>query len=298
MSGFIPHLPRLPALRLVFFILAGSLVLSSCTSPEAVADFSSTAQKALRQGSPIFRDIPASCARRHLDAQPTSPIYFAEGGDSGSAGAGGSPVCARFEPQGEALVKASNVLIAYFAAIQQLAAFNTSTVSSDSERVAENSAAAAQLSLTQIDSIGKLAGLITQAFTKRYKRTHLVTCVREADASVASVTRGFEDIVSKDYEGLLREEQQTVTARYQNIGDIQDRALILLLNRAYMADVNDLTRRKTAAEAYVQALEQIRDAHHALAQNAQRLNSKQFAVALNAYTTKLQALVPAAQIAP
>ncbi len=282
------------AAGLAFFIAAWTLSLSSCTSPAAVAGFADIAQKDLAQGPMIFHDIHDSCVRRHLDAQPITPLFLA---GIGKTGAGASPpaenpVCTPFTAQAEALTKASGVLTAYFRAMQQLAAFNTSSVSGPGAQAAQNAAYAAQLSFVQADSAGKLAGIILQAFTARYQRSHLTKYLRDADPSISSVTQGFEDISSKDYEGLLHEEQQTLTAEYQKVGDARNSATVLLLNQAYADALAELNRRKAVADAYAEALEQIREGHKKLAENADHLTGEKMSVAIQPYTTKLQALLP------
>lgn len=279
-------------LGLGFFILLSSVWLSSCASPDVIAAFARNAQSPLQEGSSIFADIHDSCVRRHSYAQPFTPLYLPATSNTAASGAAHvASVCAPFASQGDALTKASDVLLAYFKVMQQLASFSTSAITTSSQAAAEDAANAAQLSIAQIDSVGKLAGLVTETFTERPQRNRLLKYLREADPDVSAVARGFEDIVSKDYEDLLREEQQTVTARYQAIGDIKDGATILLLNRAYAEDLNALARRKAVADAYVEALEQIRQAHHQLAQNADHLKGRQLSMALEPYTTKLQTLV-------
>jgi len=277
----------------VLLVLAACLA-GSCTSPQAVATFADNAQKALGQGPELFRDLQASCVRRHQDAQPIVAVYLPPAA-SAPGQADVPAVCHAFGPQGDALIQASGVLTAYIKAIQQLAAFNTSSVSSQSESAAENAATAAQLNTVQIDSIGKLTGFVAQAFTAHYQRRHLVEYLRQADSSVSSVTQGFQDIVGKDYESLLAEERRALGFRYQQAGDVSDRATILLLNRAYIADLQELDRRKAAADAYVQALGLIREGHHQLALNAGHLGSKQLSLAVASYDTKLQALLPQLQ---
>lgn len=287
--------------RLLCLIFFMCVCLLSCTSAEGVATFADTADKALEEGPQIFRDIHDSCVRRHAVAEPIRPIFLTgvarnENNTHESNRLPADPsVCARFAPQGEALAQASGVLSAYFRALQQLAAFNTSTVSSPSEQAAQNAATAANLTANQIADIGKLAGLITRIFTAHYQHRHLIQDLREADPSISSVTQAFETIVSKDYQGLLQEEQRAVTRRYQDNGNAQTTALVLLLNRAYSDDVADLNRRKTAAEAYVTALQQIREGHHTLAKNAGHLSAKDLSIALQPYTAELQSLVPALQ---
>ncbi len=276
-----------------FVILMPAVLLVSCAPPTVVATFAADAEKTADAGAPLFSDIHASCVRRHRAAAPVSPIFFpaslgaAEGGTPPEV-----PQCAAFRPEGEALVQESKVLSAYFRALQQLASFNSTSVTEAGAQTGSNIALASGLNATQLDSISKLASLITEAFTESYRQRDLVKVLVQADPSIASVTRGFEDIVSKDYEGLLREEQQTLPAQYQAVADSKNPGTILLLNRAFSSDLNDLSQRKATAEAYVQALQQVREGHHTLAEMAKRLKPKQLGLALQRYTDRLEALLP------
>jgi len=292
MRGIRTHLD-LGSFLLLPVLLLAALLLQSCASPQAVASFAGNAEKTLDGGAALFGDIHASCVRRHRAAAPLSPIFFPAALQAASSGEPPEiPQCAAFAPQGEALGKASQVLSAYFRAMQQLASFNSTTVSGPGEQAASSIAMASGLSFTQVDSTSKLANLLTQAFTERYRQGNLVKMLSQADPSIASVTQAFEDIVAKDYEGLLREEQQTLAAEYQAVADMKAPATVLLLNRAYAGDLDQLNGRKAAAKAYVEALHQIREGHHALAQNARSLKAKELAAALQPYTDKLQGLLP------
>ncbi len=261
-----------------------------------MATFADDAQKTLDQGVVLFEDIHESCVRRHEDAALVAPLFVPAALKAASArGANEIPQCTAFGLQGDALAKASHVLSAYFHALQQLAAFNSSTVSDPGQQAAASAALATRLNPVQVDSVGKLAGLVTQLFTERYQQRHLVHILIEADRSITSITQGFEDVVSKDYEGLLREEQQTLAAQYQGVVDSKAPATTLLLNRAYSEDLNGLKRRRAAAEAYVEALQQIREGHHRLAQSASRLKGRELMAALQPYTEKLEGLLPTLQ---
>ncbi len=59
-----------------FFIIVVSAGVVSCTSPQAIATFAEAADKALDEGPPIFRDLHDSCVRRHVDAQPITPVFL------------------------------------------------------------------------------------------------------------------------------------------------------------------------------------------------------------------------------
>ena len=224
---------------------------------------------------------------------PLSPAFFPAALRAASAAkATEIPQCASFAPQGEALTKASEVLSAYFRALQQLASFNSSSVSGAAGQAGLNIGVASGLNTAQIDSVSKLASLLTQVFTDRYQQHDLVKMLSQADGSIESVTQGMEDIVAKDYEGLLREEQESLPASYQAVADVKDSATILLLNRAFLMDLNELEQRQAAAEAYVKALKQIREGHHALATMAKSRKPKNLALALQPYTDQMEALLP------
>lgn len=272
-------------------------VLLSCASPQAIGPFADSAQKALAAGPPLFTDIHDSCVRRQLanPSQPILPLFVPPGSkDAPPANPPAVAACARFATEAQGLIKVSDVLTAYFRAIQQLSAFNISSVSTASETTAENAATAADLDTSQIDSAGKLASLVTRVFTESYQRSRLLEYLRNADPQVVHITEGF-DTVTKNYLDFLQEEQQTLTARYQSVADTNQQAMVLLLNRAYSDDLADIQRRRTAAGTYRDALKSIREGHHQLVENAQHLNAKELSMALQPYTSKLDGLIPAPQ---
>lgn len=179
--------------------------------------------------------------------------------------------------------------------MQQLAAFNTSTVSTANANTASNAATIAGLNTTQIDSVSKLADFVTRIFTESSQRGHLLEYARIADPQVKDVTEALEKVIG-NYLDLLQEEQQTITARYQTVADTnQNAAVLLLLNRAYLDDLSDIQRHRAAAGAYRDALQQIRDGHHKIVQSASQLKDKQLTLALEPYTSKLNGLLPALQ---
>ena len=260
--------------------------LSSCAPPQSIATFAGTATITLDHGPPLFADLNGTCVRRHLLAQESAPSFL-----PGAAPLHQAAACSQFVTEGAALTKLSSVLSAYFSAIHQLAAFNTSNVSTIASSAAENAATAANWDSSQVSSAAKLSTLITEAFTERYQSRHLSTYLREAQQPVADILHAFEDVIGKDYLGLLREEEQTLKARYQRVGDAHSAAIILLLDRAYNQDLNELNARRQSAEAYVKALQQIEQGQAKLAENITR-NSKELTMSLEPYITELESLLP------
>ena len=274
--------------------LALLAVLWSCAAPEAVSSFSASAQQALSGGPALFSDIHESCLRRQA-LRPSAPLFpaFVPPGskDAPPAGVPGAAVCARFAPQGQGLTKVSGVLADYFKAMQKLAGFQVSGVTAANEAGAENAASAAGLDYTQVVSIGKLANLVTRLVTEGYQRSQLLTGLTDADPEIQTITTGL-DTVAKLYIDSLNEEQQTITAEYQTAGGTKDRGMLLLLNRAYSEDLEQVTQKRAAATAYRDALRNIRDGHHTLARDAHYMNAKELMKALQPYTSNLNGLIP------
>jgi len=275
--------------------LVGAL---SCTPPVAIATFAASAETAISAGPAIFADIHHSCARRELDEQRIVAKYPHAGQSQPDDAMPGQSVCASFVPEVKELEHVSSILGSYFRTMQQLAAFDESKVSVQAKEAGESAGTAAILSLNQIDSVAKLSGLITRAFTQHYQRSKLIELLRAADPHVAVVCQVLESVLSKDYSGLLDEEERAMKRRYQRVSGVDNPATVLLLNRAYSEDLAELQRRRAAANGYAAALEQVRDGHHQLATDAGRLKNKEIALALAPYISRIQTLVAQIQSHP
>lgn len=274
-------------------LLLSVVLLQSCTSPVAVADFAENARQVADRGAAVFGDLHGSCMRRHAAVRPVSPVFFPTA--IRRVGAGTRPdstACSDFDREGDSLSKASRILGSYFQAMRQLALFDTTRISGAGERTATGIAAVGRLDSTQVDCLSKLSSLITEVITDRFRQHDLKKLLSQADRSISSITNAMELIAGEDYQSLLREERQTLAAQYQAVADVKIPAGILLLNRAYTDDLNQLEVRKAAADALVEALHQVRDGHHTLATSSSRLKAKELAVALQSYTDKLQLLLP------
>jgi hypothetical protein len=282
---------------LVSLSLLGAL---SCTPPTSIATFAESAHGAIAQGPPVFADIYESCARRQAAEASVAPNYphNERGRIQNPAKPSDSSVCAAFVPEVKELDEVSSVLSAYFEAIQELAAFDETSVSGEAEKTGEGISAAAIFSTNQADAVAKLSELITRAFTEHYRRNKLKELLMSADPHVAAISQALDEIVSKDYDSLLEEEERAVNRRYQETGAANDAAVILLLNRAYREDRDPLQRRRAAAKAYSAALRQARDGHHKLAAGVAQMNNKEISLALQPYIAQLRALALSVQTQP
>lgn len=286
-----------PLPSLVLLTLFGAL---SCTPPASIATFAENANGAIAQGPAVFADIYESCARRQAAEATVAPNYphTERGRITNPAKPSDSSVCAAFVPEVKELEDVSSLLSAYFQAIQNLAAFDETSVSGEAEKTGEGISAAAVFSTNQADAVAKLSELITRAFTEHYRRNKLKELLIAADPHVATVSHALDGIVSKDYDSLLDEEERAVNRRYRETGVTNDAAIILLLNRAYLEDKGALQRRRAAAKAYSAALRQARDGHHKLAAGIVQMNNKEISLALQPYIEQLRALVLSPQPQP
>jgi hypothetical protein len=271
-------------------------LLFGCASPEAIGNFADSAQKGIAGGPPVFTDIHDSCLRRQMSrpGAPILPIFVPPGSkDAPPENPPAIAACARFAAEAQALTKVSDVLNDYFKSMQNLASFNASGVSGASESVAENVSTAAGVSSAQIESAGKLATLLTRIATESYQRKRLVQLLRDADPEVTNITEGFDKVTST-YLDLLQQEQQTLAAEYQSVGETaRQPAMLLLLNRAYSEDLDKLQQRRSEGNAYRGALKNIREGHHKLVEDAPHLSAKEVNAALEPYISSLNGLVPA-----
>jgi hypothetical protein len=273
-----------------FLIAALSATLLSCTPPQTVAAFAGAAGQAIDGGTPVFRDLYDSCVRRHNDAGEITPTYSFDANAPSGRSESEASACAVFAGERDSLIKLSAVLEDYFQAMQELAQFGASSVNPTAAEAGSGAPTAASLSLAQIDSVSKLSGLLVEAFTSGYQRGRLASLLKSADPHVAVTTQGLEKIVGSDYGSLLDEEERTLKRRYRRAGNSSDAAVILLLDRAYSEDLQELEQRRASATAFVKALREIRDGHSKLAGNAGHLSAQKLGLALQPAISQLQTL--------
>lgn len=242
----------------------------------------------------MFGDLYESCVRRQSlrPDMPTYPLFVPPG--SKEAAPKDNPAidsCSQFQAEGKELTTMSNVLDAYFKSMEQLAGFDTVALGGNVETIAENATTAADLSTTQIESAGKLANLITQLATAGYQRKRLFELLKAADPEVTDVTQAF-DQATKTYLDLLNQEQQTLAAQYQSVGDASTGSTLFLLNHAYSQDLDKLQQRRTEANAYLDVTKNIREGHHKLVANEKKLRAKDLSAALRSYISKIDGALP------
>jgi len=298
-------------------ILAAGII--SCVSSDAVATFASNAVTALDQGTAIFDDMPASVLRRDCYAnienrefnfKPTTEACVSNPAEQENLD--------NAKKERDDLVAVQKVLIDYFTAIQQLAAFGKTTDSGGKSKGDSAQAGSAATNLTNTNKVssskgfspdeGKaatsLAGIMVRAFSAGYRNRQLSQDIGEAEKAVPIVTAALTRVVKTDYmfdpnfeseqnpnpASLLDLEAHRMQSQFKDADGGR-----LLLRMSWTDYVEKLLARNSSAQKYVEALEKIQSGHQQLAKQPTQLKAQGLATALEPYISDLQSLIPSIQ---
>jgi hypothetical protein len=282
-----------------------AVCLISCASSDAVATFAGAAAKSLDQGTAIFDDMPASVLRRDCDAniekrefdfKPAAEACITDAAERNNLGDA--------KKERDDLVAVQKVLIDYFAAMQQLAAFGKTTDSGGKSQSSATQAgsAATHLKTTnkltssdEVSAVTTLAEIVARVFTAGYRNGQLSRDIAAAEKVVPVVTAALTHIVRTDYmfdpddpsaHSLLDLEANRMREQYRDAEGGR-----LLLRISWTDRVGKLLARNSSAQSYVEALEKIQNGHHQLATQPTQLKAPGLASALQPYISDLQSLI-------
>lgn len=265
------------------------LVLSGCTTPDAVREFATTARDATSQFSPFVKDIADSCVRRKLADRPTSEIEDASGPATAA--------CKEDFDLAPALMGSMNVLSSYFNALRQLASNEAVSYDKDLDDFADKLQASTRLPGPATEGVKGLAKFLANALGRKYQKKKIVEDVKAADPHVTALATRLARIVGVEYLRDLDNEQDTVRTRYakamQSVG--QNEALALLLQRQWRRDLETFQKRKDAALRYQKALECVRDGHKQLAAQVTSWSETELAKDVGPFTASIQGLLSSVQ---
>lgn len=269
---------------------AFALLASSCVTTDAVTKFASQSCTSLEQGQPILKDLEGSCIRQHLVEQAVPANINEVFNPEAFKMAAADPACAAYasvQPGELAILK---TLTDYFNAISQLASTGTSSAKGDAAGAKKSSAPP-----KVIDAVSQLATFLGKAAAGGYEAKHLNGDIRSSDESVATVVDALIEIVQKRYvDNQLVSEEHEITETYKDLLRTQgpSPATAALLRAQWEQQVTAIGDRKTTADAWVKALETIKEGHHKLAGEAGSLNAKEIPGIIQPYTDSLKSLAP------
>jgi hypothetical protein len=249
-------------------------VLAGCLPPSEVGRFAKSASEATAEFPPVAREMYASCLRfEGYKAQRTTGWY-----DSESL----RMPCASRDTAVAGVLAANKVLSAYFSALAKLA--DDQLVSADRE-IAGLAAIVKKSGLNdaQVDAVAQLTKYLTSTAIDAYRRGKIGDAVASQNGNVALVTTGLRTIISRDYRQILNIEARAANDFYRSaVTENREReplaAILVLKDRDERA--SDLRKRSEAVDAYVRALDAVRDGHQKLYDNRNKLRAKVLAAEL------------------
>lgn len=303
---------RCRSLVLIFPILVATAVELSCVSDDAVGKFAGSSVGSLQKGDLVLGDMTGSCERAVRAGQPIDQ-YVLDGDTTRSL-----KVCSD-QIHTKDVLAISKVLCAYFSALGELASSGASSKPAAME--ASNGAKAIQMKPAAMEtqkkgasteaqptapdlqqaksSADSIAQVLEELATERARQKALKNALTKADADVANLTQVLEEIVSQDYlNELLADERDKEANRFTRLanhpapkpvfGDL------LTLNAQWQQVSTGLDERTTAAHAYIDALQQIRNGHAALVRQAKmgKVRSRELSPTLAPYSESLAELEP------
>lgn len=292
-----------PSHLVIAIVLAFVLSVAGCVTTDAVSKFATQSSQALAQGQPIFEDLEASCIRAHLAEQaiPANVKDLFDTNDATTAAA--APDCTDYAAVQPGLLATLKVLTDYFTALSQLASTGAASTGKNSSndagtaKTSNQTAKTTNLTTDALSAVASLSAFLGRVATSGYQEKHLVDDLKTTDNDVTIVANALSDIVKKRYEDhqLESEENDIQQANLTLLGKTDDSAVRALFRNQWREEVALIATKKAAADAFVKALDNIRDGHKALATETDNLKAKDFPALIQPYTDSLSNLIPALQ---
>lgn len=267
-------------------ILGISLILSGCTTPEAVRQFTALAADASARIPIVFRDLSASCVRKELADRPTEEIE--------DVGEKISATCKPFTEDETRLMGALEVLTGYMNALNQLASDEVVSYDKEIDGFASSVQSAGNFNENQVSAVKGLAKFLADAAASGYQRKKLVSSIKSADKDVTTLCKFLGDTIGIDYVRVLNVEQDSVRTRYKNaiLADSAGaRGSNVLIQDRWRHELQKFADKKRGAEDAQKLLSDISEAHRLLAAQADRWSAKELYKDLTPYSASIQALI-------
>jgi hypothetical protein len=279
----------------VVLLLVSLLLLGSC-SLDAVAKFASQSSQALAKGPAILKDIEASCIRGELSKRKYYGL--AEKELAAKVQADAAKACASFTDDTPGMLVASKTLTDYFTAMSQLASTGKTSTgkNADSDKQAAQSAAKTPKSITLMQSVGKIIGLVGKMAAEGYRAEHLQKDLKSVSSDVEAVLTALEQFGKDDYNTVLTVEQQEYERQFEDLGlltagDPTTKIIRGLAKSDESTEARLIAAKHAAADAYGRAIQQIIDGHKALVGHPGKLDAKDVPILIQPYTDSLSQIV-------
>jgi hypothetical protein len=269
-------------------VLGLTLLFASCTSSDEVSKFSRASVTTLNSAIPVFADFKMSCLREVNSTVEIGKFVPFKQDDLD---------CDEIGDQMNGAVAATKLLAEYFSAIDSLASFGTTTVSSNAQQLAQQSSGALGAGSDAQKAVGSIANFLTNAAVSGYKQKQLEKDLNAVSGNISAVTNALVELVNKRYlNRLLIDEEKKTATRYQGyMKTARSPEVTLSLDDKWQTDLKTFESKRASARSLVAALGAISDGVSALAQKSRSLTAKEVPGLIAPYTAQLQVLIPQVQ---
>jgi hypothetical protein len=270
-----------------FALIAVSLALAGCTTPDAVAKFCASAITTLTSAQPVFADMKQSCLRE-VNSRTDFGTFTPPLEDDAN--------CTAIGKQADGAEAAATVLADYFGAINALASFGTAKAGTDAQSLVTKTSAAVGAGSAAQTALGSIAQFLTTAATSGYQSRALEKDLPQVSKNIAAVTAALITVVQDDYVGRqLKSEEQKLTIRYKDFARNKSPEALLMLDTRWQAEEQAIAAKRQSARCLVTALEALSKCFVDLAAKSRSLKGKEVPGLLAPYIAQIQALIPQVQ---
>ncbi len=267
-------------------ILISALTLAGCASLPAVRDFSASTITLADSVDKIAEDTSASCQRRLTLDVIIRGVTIDQRKDYAA-------VCAELKHSADLFIDLNRITRAYGMMLGQLAddklvsfqsEINTARVAIGQLKTVSNN-----VEPTQLDAAASLTELILKASTDGYRQRQIKR-VLNLHGDLTEFAAILSQYIKRAYLPTLASEADNLDSlaeilEFQHIKSepLRSRELLEVLQQQHI----QLTDRKKSADATLDAIKQMLDAHDSLQRNADKLNDRQLAVLLKDYVRQM-----------
>jgi biopolymer transport protein ExbD len=300
-----------------------TLLETQCVVTNDVSKFASQSSDALTQGQSVLDDIHGSCVRGYMATRDITEslnenLQFNTQADEA---ANIAQKCKIFADDQRGLEALSNVLKLYFTTISQLASAGTSTDTakknaSEASNQGNTATSSKPSSVKNVDEVvnsaSAVANILTNLFVRAYGQKKLAQALEHAHPHVVRVLDALSDVTqtqylgTKEHEAKLQNERKLLELQietelnyWKNNKNEQLVSLApsieVLYRDQWDRQIAIIAAKQAAAQAYIKALEQIKEGHSKLAAQASKaggFSAKQILALLQPYIQNLSELIP------
>lgn len=274
--------------RLYYLLLANVLMtLSACVSTHSIQEYSVYSRATIEQTRPVAKDFHQSCLRSN-SYKPYSEYSK----------------CSAEQEATDGIVKVASVLDAYSTALAALASDKLTDYKPDIDNLSTQIKKINGLDNAKIDAVAKLATLVANYATSGYQQNKIRQFMTQADASVLKVSEILADVISTNYATAIRYEISAWESAYKSLeksarlsDDIHTRLAWEHYSKTQWKQRAELDARLAATNTLAEQLKNIGTTHHQLAQDAEKLESKEAQAIINSFITSVKPVIADMQAA-